>query len=161
MGWELELRIERLFDSQQIKSIISHPEIYPYIIDDGSPSAEDYDPTPLFECCYFLGVFESEIIGCLFFHPENYITYQVHIAILPEYRKSSTSAMNKSFKWMFENTNCKKIIANVPITNQSAYALVKRAGMKNEGLNERSFMKNNIIYDQYILGITEEESCLG
>lgn len=58
---------------------------------------------------------------------------------------------------MFDNTSCEKMITNVPEYNKLAYRFAKSIGGVDEGTNRKSFKKEGILMDQYVLGITKEE----
>jgi RimJ/RimL family protein N-acetyltransferase len=136
---------------------MKHPDVYPFISDDGSPTAEDYEPKDLLvlEQVYFL----SPADGVLFMLvPVNSVTYEVHTCILPDIRGASSIAHAKELiLWMFTNTRCEKIVTTVPVFNLPALALAIRAGMKQEGVNRRSFLRRGVLYDQTMLGVCKQE----
>jgi len=138
----------RTFDYKRIREIATHPEIYPYVSDDGSPPPEEYEPVQSDEFYYLM--FEG---GFFLFHPLNYITVEVHTCILPEWRGRSIKYARRAIAWMFRNTQYRKIVTHVPEYNRKALAYAQKAGMRIEGVNRKSFMKNGVIYDQYLLGV--------
>ncbi len=144
-----------------INYTFDHPDIQPFLNDDLS-IGQRTDPKPILNLKNNLALFlipecDGEKIGFFFFHQWNSICYEVHSAILPEYRGSiSIEAAIKAKDWMFSNTVCMKIVTHVPFFNRRAYALIVRMGGKVEGVNERSFLNKGILYDQYIFGIKKE-----
>lgn len=151
--------ITRTFDREVIRSIMAHPRVYPWISDDGSPHPDDYEST-IHESLYFLLVEIDKPAAIFLYHPHNMITYEVHTCVLPGYYgKQAEEAAKGTLLWMIMNTSAKKIITHVPFNNIKAARFAERCGLSHEGVNRASFMKNGVIYDQYVLGITEAEIC--
>ena len=97
-------------------------------------------------------------IGFFYLVPQSNTYWEVHVAILPQYRgKVAIEAGKAVVKWFFENTPAKKLVANVPVDNQKAYALARRVGFNLEGMNRKSFLRNHKLIDQYFMGICKEE----
>lgn len=100
----------------------------------------------------------GDCIGVFLLHPWNTVTYELHSAILPLYRGwRSVIAAREMGIYMFTNTLCRKIVTQIPTFNYPAKSLAIRCGMKREGLNRRSYLKNGTLHDQYIYGICREE----
>lgn len=149
------MRIERTFDEELIRSIITHPKIYPYASDDSSPAADRFRPS-MHESIYYLTPIDSEVMGVFMLVPVNAITYEVHTCIQPEYwGKKAAEAARLLIDWMFGNTPCRKIITHVPAYNRLAYRFAKQAGLADEGLIKNSFLKHGQVYDQHLLGIAK------
>ena len=151
----------RTHDYTEIDKIFKHEEIYPHVSDDYSNNPEDMD-TELAasnEALFFIkSEVDENLAGMFMYHPHNGVLYEVHSAVLPEYRGAISVEMAlMSLQWMFKNTNCKKVITYVPRGNKPAFALARRVGMIVEGVNRLSIMKNGKLIDQKVLGITEEE----
>ena len=150
--------IERTSDIDTIKSIVSHNDIYPFISDDYSPLATDYEPI-IDDSIYWLLIKNSGVLcGLFMIHQSNGITCEVHTCVLPEHRGSKTILYTKNlFDWVFSSTHFKKIITHVPSFNRAALLLAEKSGMKREGINRLSFLKTGQIYDQFLLGKTYQE----
>lgn len=87
----------------------------------------------------------------------NLITVEVHTCILPEGRGAMGIIAGKdSIKWIFDNTSYRKIMSWVPSFNKQAAVYAIKCGFKREGVCERSFKKNGIIYDMILYGICKE-----
>jgi len=142
---------------EEINEIMTHPDIYPDSIDDGSPRAIDFDVSPSLECeaIYYLAWIEDGVwAGLALLKPWNTITYEVHICILPEFRGPLGVQFGKDgIDWMFRNSKCRKIVAVLPGTNKRALSFALSVGMKKEGFIKRSFLKNGKMLDQVLLGI--------
>lgn len=157
----MKVRRAIISDADIVKKIYGHEDIWPYIVDDGSPDIDKLNFADVLKNpnIYFLIVEENDYPVALFlFHPWNSITYEMHSAVLPEYRGAgSKEAAYLAGMWMFNNTSCLKIVTLVPKPNYAARALAKICGMKQEGYISKSFLKNGTLFDQYIFGICKED----
>lgn len=146
--------VERTHDMRLVSEIMHHPAIWPHIHDDG---VKEYQPVDLDEL-YWLKVVDDETIGAFLVHPNNSVCYEVHTCILPDaWGNKAKKASQLLLKWVFENTVCMKLVTHVPAYNKLAKRFAKNAGMKEEGINRQSFLRNGELLDQYLLGITKQE----
>ena len=148
-------------DVDFIKKVINHPQIAPFIRDDGTPKDLNinYEKVVTDRNLFFLIMINDKMEKCgyFFFHPWNSFCFEVHTLILPEYRGEEASKFcEEGATWIFNETQCRKIVTQVPTWNNRAYALAKKAGMKTEGMNEASFLWHGKLYDQYLMGIKKE-----
>ncbi|MBL4591200.1 MAG: GNAT family N-acetyltransferase [Phycisphaerales bacterium] len=149
--------IDRTFDMELVREIITHPKIYDHVSDDFSPAPEDFIPIDPDSVYYLTPIHNGTVMGVFFVHSHNGICYEVHTCILPEYHGAlALKAAKDLIKWVFEETPCMKLITNVPSFNPLAYRFALKAGMVKEGVNTKSFQKNGVIYDQTVLGIVKE-----
>ena len=151
----------RMHDARGVDHVWKHPEVFPDIADDYVTDPDKFDTEILLqnESIYVLGGFHNFAITSIFYYqPHNTIMYEVHSAVLPEYRgKQAIEFAKLSLDSMFTETACMKVITHVPEGNPAAYALARRVGMVKEGVNRASIMKNGKLIDQVFLGITKEE----
>lgn len=143
------MRLKRSFDYKRINEIMTHPGVYPYISDDGSPTRNKFITIQSPEVYYLLwkgGVF--------MYVPINGITVEVHTCVLPKFQGKSLPYAKASIKWIFNNTTYKKIMTHVPQNNRKAFVYAKKAGMVEEGYLTNSFMLNGEIMGQHILGVS-------
>lgn len=153
------MMIVRCFDTDVLKSIFTHPSIWPHISDDYC-DIKTYEPAINDLVYYLVPTIQGVSCGVFMFVPQNTIMYEVHSCLLPEYRgKDSHELAKDALLWMVNNTMCRKVITHVPENNRLALAFAKRAGMTLEGINRKSYQKAGEILDQFILGITEREIC--
>lgn len=151
--------ITRCLDANTIKSIMTHPRVYPWISDDGSPDPDDFEPV-IHEAFYYLVVEIGKPAAVFFYHQHNAITYEVHTCVLPEfYGSQAVEAAKGTLLWMIMNTSARKIITHVPENNVKAKQFAERCGLLHEGVNRASFLKHGVTYDQHVLGITRAEIC--
>ena len=96
-------------------------------------------------------------LGVFMLNPLNCICYEVHTALLPEAWGRSVEITKDGVLWLFENTPCRRVITNVPEYNRKALLLAKKTGMVQFGINPKSFLKNGVLYDQIMLGLSKED----
>lgn len=148
--------VERLTDPALIREAMTHPRVYPHLIDDHSPTATEYVPI-IGDQVYYLGLFDQRYLGLLLFHPHNSVCFEAHTCLLPQaWGERSAQCTKAAVAWMFENTRCKRVITNVPVYNRLALRLAERTGLTRFGVNEKSFLKDGILHDQIMLGINKE-----
>jgi RimJ/RimL family protein N-acetyltransferase len=151
------IRIGRTRAVGLIKHIALEPHTYPFVIDDFSPSPEDYDPPVSEEFIWLVAYRENRVIGLFLFLPLNAINFDIHASVLPWARgtKWSRVAGAAALTWMWQNTRCKRITAGCPSFNPRALGWVKALGFKEFCVNEKSFQKANQLHDLIMLGISK------
>lgn len=83
--------------------------------------------------------------------------FEVHTMILKKGRGAKAiSETRKAAEWIFNNTTCEKVITYIPTFNRSARVFAKIVGMRDEGVCTKSFKKNGILHDQWVLGLGKE-----
>lgn len=149
------IAIERTFDENFIYDCAQ--PIWEAISDDGSVSKDLYFPNMSPEN-YWLEAYEDEVrYGVFLFHPHNTICYEAHTMLLPRAHGRAAECAGAAIGWMFHNTQCQRIITNVPAYNRHALRLARSVRMIEYGLNDKSFLKNGVLYAQHVLGISKGE----
>lgn len=97
---------------------------------------------------------EGEELGVLLGRPISPVLYEAHLIFLPCARGLASQAARHAVRWMFDNTQCERIIGCIPAYNKLAIKLAHNAGFQEFGINEKSFMKNGKLWDQVFLGIS-------
>ena len=143
--------IELTTDVDFIVRCITHPYVWGNISDDGAPPMDLYFP-PVNESVLWIRAGEY---GVFALHKHNYVTYEAHTILLPHAKGLAVNIGVDALKWVFENTPAKRVVTNVPSFNHLALRLALRVGFKKIGINERSFCKNGVLYDQTFLGISK------
>jgi RimJ/RimL family protein N-acetyltransferase len=155
---DLEIRLVSSANFALINQILRHPAIYLMSSDDGTPPPQDIDATGA--AMTFLLVYCGERLAGLYalqFH--NTVMAEVHTCILPEFRgQQAAVAAQRLIGWAFTNTRCKKITTLVPAFNRGALRYARLAGFQREGLITKSFLKNGVLHDQVLLGLTYKEA---
>lgn len=95
--------------------------------------------------------------GVLIGKPVNSITYDCHIALLPEACGIAVDICKGAIQWIFRNTKCLRLIASVPEYNKLAIRLARESGMEFMGINKKSFLKEGRLFDQQLFGISKED----
>jgi RimJ/RimL family protein N-acetyltransferase len=145
-------------DQEFIRRTMTHPKVWPFISDDYSGAPEDFVPPLHGSFRYLTPEHKGERVGVFFYHPHTAVLWEVHTCVLPEYwGDPATQAARAGLLWMVENTSCRKVLTHVPRTNQKARMFALRVGLKDEGVNRASFLKDGDLVDQYLMGITEQE----
>lgn len=158
MADSLALRIEPVTRASIIRGVATHPKIWPYISDDYCEAPEDFCPDPT---TLYLGAFAGEAcVGIFAYHSHGRVVAEVHSCMVPEWRGHiAIRAARDSLAYVFDTTDTKKVITHVPNYNRAALRFAEAVGMTREGVNRASFLKNGILYDQILLGITGGELC--
>jgi RimJ/RimL family protein N-acetyltransferase len=145
-------------DREFIRQTMTHPKIWPYISDDYARKSADFMPAMHGSFRYLTPEHQGKRVGVFFYHPHSTVLWEVHTCVLPEFwGEPATTAARAGLAWMIENTPCRKVITHVPRTNQKARMFALRVGLKDEGVNRASFLKDGDLVDQYLMGITEQE----
>jgi len=146
--------MERTFDQEYIVKCVTSPHVWDACTDDGAGDPDLYFP-PMEPVVWI----DAAGHGVFMLHPHNAITFEVHTCLLESGKGLATMLAKDVIKWIFENTPCERLITNVPDNNRLALRLAERAGMKQFGVNEKSFKKNGELLDQIMLGISREDIC--
>jgi RimJ/RimL family protein N-acetyltransferase len=144
-------------DEELISSTIRHPRIWPSISDDGCPPPNEFRHQ-VSDAMIYLGMFsDDEFHGFFMLHRHNAICWEVHTCLLPSaWGKLSAILAGECIEWIFSETECRRLITNVPAGNILAKRLALSVGMTEFGRNPRSFLKNGEAIDQIMLGISKE-----
>ena len=153
------MTFERTNDYCLVKQIITHPKIWPHVSDDFSPKVEVYEPIQHEAAWYVLVKDGQELLGLFALYPENRICWKVHTCLLPNsWGRRSKQAAREGVQWIFNNTECKRIITDVPEYNTLAYRFAEIGGMSQFGINHKSFQKDGKLHDVFMLGISKQEA---
>jgi RimJ/RimL family protein N-acetyltransferase len=148
----------RSYDAAWIKSVITHPKIWPHVADDHAPKPEDFQPIMHDGLYYLAPEHDGQPIGVFFYHPHTRSVYEVHTCVLPEFwGDAAWTGAKAGLRWMVGNTSCVKVVTQVPHDNPRARRFALRVGLRDEGTNRASFLKDGDLLDQWTLGITKDE----
>lgn len=149
--------VARTHDMQLVAEIATHPAIWPHLHDDGTP--EDWAPVD-HEAIYWMLVRDDDdaAVGVFMVHPLNSYCFEMHTALLPRtWGQAAKEAAQLLLAWAFTETPCLKMVTNVPAYNRAALRYARAGGMTEEGINRASYMRNGVLVDQIMLGITKQE----
>jgi hypothetical protein len=149
--------IEKCVDAKLINSIITHQKIYQHVVDDFAPPPEEFDCSNIVgsEGVLFLTPIQEKVLGVFMVHSHTKVLWEVHTCLLPE-TENKLECAKALIKWVFENTTCRKLISWAPEGNQRAYDFAIKAGLVDEGVCKKSFIKNGVLLDQHLMGIGKE-----
>ena len=148
--------IERTREWELIKSIVTHPKVYRAVSDDFSAMPEEWNPNQSEDIHYLLASHDEKTLGMFILVPQNRICWQVHTCMLPEsYGELTKKIALESIKWIWEHTECLRIITEVPFYNRLAFKFAKDCGMIQYGINPQSYMKNGKLRDVILLGVSK------
>lgn len=157
-----EIAISRTFDGELVRQVMTHPQIWPHISDDGTAPVEEWRPADPTAVLYMVARDGEEVLGLWMLLPQNSITWEIHTCLLPNaWGPRARQAAKMMAEWIWANTPCRRLVTTVPEPNQLAKRFAVRAGMQEYGRNPASFLKNGVLHDQVLLGISrpEEEEC--
>ncbi len=142
-------------DADLIKGIITHEKLYDDVTDDFSPSRAEYEPVMHPSVLYLIVRDHGTLQGLFFFHPINAVTFEVHTCLLPHaWGHAARLIAREMLKWLWQETDCVRLVTSVPEYNRKASIFARAAGMKEYGRNPESFMKGGQLYDILLLGIS-------
>lgn len=144
--------VDRCYDVEVVRAILTHPEIYECIAEDGTPPREDF-MLQLEGIACIVGIVGSEPIGVMIYHPINGITWECHVQVLPAYREQYADEFSeKALDWAF-SLGVKKLVAQIPFLYPNVKDFGLKHGFEVEGINKQSYLKNGQIHDQWYLGL--------
>ena len=147
------MQVERTFHVGLIYSLMTLPEIWATVAEDGQDPMQyvpDFQGT-----CWLVMRVGGEPVALYAFEKVNGITVEIHAQVLPQYRKQySMASGRKAIEWIWENAPwCRKIIAWVPELYPNVRDFAVANGFKIEGNSAQSYLKNDTVYDQWLLGL--------
>ncbi len=150
------ITIQETRDFGIIRSILTDPSVYESSRADGALAPAEFKPCEHEGVWYALVLRESAPVGVWMLVPHSAICYEIHTALLPVVRgKDAVIAAQLMKQWVWDNTPCLRLITNVPAFNRRTAMFCRIVGMKQFGLNEKSFMKNGRLHDQLMFGISK------
>jgi RimJ/RimL family protein N-acetyltransferase len=150
------MRIEPIDDMELIEQTMKRPYIWPHIHDD-TVSLNEFEPVaPMHGWLMYLGVFDDKYCGFFLLARKNSITYEIHTVLEKWCRgEKAVNAAISVIEWIFNNTECQRLVTEIPDGNVPAERLAINAGMQQYGLNPHSFKIDNVIKSIKLYGITK------
>lgn len=154
-----QLKLIPTVDTHIIEKILNHPDVYKDSIDDFSPNYLEIKTIPYNHL--WISVYNADILcGGFLLVWHNTIMCEVHTCLFSSVHGKLAIKIGKlGIEWLFKNTQCLKIITNVPEYNKKALLFSKISGFKIEGINRKSIMKFGNLMDQTVLGLCKDELC--
>ncbi len=149
------MRYERTHDMVLVREVMTNAKVYPFITDDAAPPVDQFQPVDHPAIWYVLCFDGEELLGLWMFVPANSVTVEVHTCLLPGHGfHRGREAARGAAEWIWENTGVHRIFTNVPTCNRIALKFAEAAGMRQFGINEKSFAKDGKLQDQVLLGLS-------
>lgn len=143
--------VEQCYDVEVVRAILTHPAIYDRIAEDGTPLREDYEHELI--GFHVIGTENGELVGLMIYYPQNLVTWECHVQVVPEFRKTHADEFGqKALKWAFD-MGAQKIVAQIPFLYPNVKDFGLKHGFEIEGINRKSYLKNNVLHDQWYLGL--------
>lgn len=140
-------------DNEFITKCLTHPSLWRLGTDDAMIGV---NPNIFFPPIDGITYVKAGNYGLLIGVPVNHITLDVHVALLPEAKGKAVDISKSAIKWIFDNSDkVLRLIASIPQYNHLAIKLAEKVGMELIGTNSKSFMKNGVLYDQLLFGISK------
>lgn len=141
-----------------INKVLRDPSIYPLISDDQSPGSTEFTVEELIGNENVHALCPNKYTVILFL-PKNGITWEIHYNVLKagrgkDIRKITPEILNYAFTKI---PNCKKLICYISELHKNVIDFAISMGMKHEGRIKDSVQKNNILYDEILLGMRRTE----
>ena len=151
------MTFEQSTDWPLIKSIVTHPRIWPWVTDDFSGPPEAWEPIANPNVAYVIARDGDEVLGLWFLHPHSKVCWEIHTCLLPTCgSRRALEAGRQMIAFVWANTPCRRLITNVPAFNRHAARFAEKAGMQQFGRNPRSFMRAGQLIDQVLYGVSPE-----
>lgn len=147
-----DVLVARCYDCDVVRAILTHPDIYDRIAEDGTPLREDFIPS-MIGAAYVVGIVGAEPIGIVMYHPINVITWECHVQVLPEYRAEFAKEFaQKAIQWAWD-MGVQKLVAQIPFLYPNVRDFGLNVGFEVEGINRKSYLKNGQLHDQWYMGL--------
>ena len=147
--------IVKTTDAELIRSIVTLPELWATVAEDGMGSA---GWSPNMDSGWFLAMDGADIIGLYSVAANNCVTLEIHPFILKAFRGRAAYASGAQIlEWLMLNTKYEKVVCSIPVIYKNVKLFAMRCGFREEGINRQSYLKNGKIHDQWMLGITRGE----
>lgn len=152
------IEIERTYDMELIKKIITHPRVYPYARDDQSPPPDKFHPTNHPLIIYLLTRKNGKPAGVMMGVPENGICIRAHHYFLPIiWGKAAMEAALQAINYIWNNTAYQRIVGKTPLCNVLAIRFAFKIGMECVGFDRKSVQIKGKLWDQAIFGMSRPE----
>lgn len=140
-----------LNDIDEVEQILGHPSVFNFCSDDSEITALDAACACLRDPSYI--VIKPHDDTLFLFKAMNKIMYEMHVCIVRgKARKQGIRSAAKAARWLFNNTQCQKIVTHIPVFNELSLMFAMVCGMKREGLIKGGYLKDGKLYDLILLG---------
>lgn len=150
------VKIFRSRDYSAIRTLCTHPRIFPLIADDYHTDPEAWQVPENDAIVYLLASDDAGPFGFGIFHPINLACYAGHFGFLPRgYGADARKSFERMLAWLWENTTAEKVVGEIVRDNILAIRFARSVGFEIYGLNKKSFRRGGVLVDQVCLGISK------
>ena len=148
------MNLEQTADVQFIRSIVTHPDVFPYVVDEGH-APETWQP-PLNDNLAWLKC--DGIAGVALVYRVSGVIYAYDAALLPEARAKAVGYKERRGhiellkNWLRLHTDCQHLIAIIACDNERSIAAAKADGLKLEGNLPKSKWRGGRLIDALVFG---------
>jgi len=135
-------------NAEDAESIISHPDIYPFVSDDGSVERSQFK---LPDGMIGLVVYDPDPVACVCIHLRSTCMCELHVQVLPDARNKSFEYGKAMLAWIWDNMTVDKLVGLVHDNRTLAYTL--KLGFKKEGECPASLKQNGQLINQTHIGM--------
>jgi hypothetical protein len=135
-------------NKEDAESIISHPDIYPCVSDDGSVPPDEFE---IPEGMTALVVYDPKPVACVCIHWRNTCMCELHVQVLPDARNKSVEYGHAMLAWIWDNMPVDKLVGLVHDDRSLLYTL--KLGFKEEGESPASLKQNGRLINQTHIGM--------
>lgn len=150
---EASIKAYRTLDKNKILQVVCDPSILETITEDGGEVTESqFDPEA---ACFIAAEVDGKIASVWIFDKIGAVTIDVHAHVLPAFRDCSIEIGKKVLSEVVNLADwAQKYTAQVPFCYPNVKKFAERMGFKVEGINEKSYLRNGELFDQWYLGAT-------
>lgn len=143
-------------DPSVIKSVITHPKVWRWLISDDSPPRDLYEPEVGNEHIKFVVAREDgEAIAIFLYVARSPIRWEQHTMVLPAAWGHRASRLFKNLEeWLWDNTSWCKIELRILAVNRAAIAAAKRYGLEEIGVSRRCYRLHGQLMDQALFELS-------
>lgn len=154
---DFNVNIERTYDISLISSVAFHPDIVKDLLEDNQIVDDCKFDTD--KDCYLSVTIKSDLIGVYVLKPLSKTVLELHPMVIPKFRSKASKGIKCVFKWLLKNCDesVQKVTAQFPLKSKNIERFALHNGFRVEGVNRASFMRNNELLDQTMVGITRAE----
>jgi RimJ/RimL family protein N-acetyltransferase len=139
-----------LFLCEFIKYPTAWENIAQYLIDDYGDLETDGN---------FVGVFsDEEMAGAFQLVPWNTYCFELRGGVDKKYWGNGVEVCGAAGRFLFDKTQCLKIVVVVPVYKKPMIRCLKAVGMTEEGILKKSYLKWSKLHDQLIYGLCKGDA---
>lgn len=149
------MHFNRTNDYGLVYQILTMKDVYEHLGDDFLPAAEDFVVNKHSDAWYVTACHAGGFVGLFSLFPKNRVCFEVHACMYPEARARDKAEAAREFpQWVKEQSDCKRLVAEIPRSNKPALHFAVHGGMRVVGVHRQAFQKYGRLEDLLILGMS-------